>query len=112
MENIKQHIRRHEICQSIGHSQQKEPLIPHDVLSGSWEKVGIDLVQHKSHDYLLVADFLSNVPLVRKLDNQTTAHVVSLLKTNFPDHGIPAYMFTDQGRQFMSAESQEFAIYY
>ena len=86
--------------------------MPHDVPSGPWEKVSIDLFQHKSHDYLLVAHYFSNFPLVRKLNTQTAAHVMSLLKTIFSEHGIPTYVFTDLGGQFTSAEFQEFARCY
>ena len=37
---------------------------------------------------------------------------MSLLKTIFSEHSIPAYVFTDQGRQFTLAKFQEFARYY
>ena len=41
-------IKGYNICQSMKASQQKEPLIPHDVPSGPWEKVGIDIFQYGS----------------------------------------------------------------
>ena len=56
----------------------------------------------------LVEHSHSNFPLVRKLNNQTAAHVLNLLS----EHDIPAYLFTDHGSQFTSAEFQEFARCY
>ena len=72
-------------------SQQKKPLIPHDVLSGpweAWEKVCIDICQYGSHDYVLVADYFSNFPLNTVLNNQMAAHVINILKTMFSEHGV------------------------
>ena len=43
----------------------------------------IDLFHHKSHDYLLVADYSSDVPLVREHSSQMASPVMSLLKTIF-----------------------------
>ena len=75
-------------------------------------KLALTFYQPKSHDYLLVADYFSNFLFVTKLNNQTAVHVVSLLKAIILEHGIPLCMFTDQARQFMSAEFQEFAKCY
>ena len=84
--------------------QQKEPLIPHDILSGPWEQVGIDIFQYGSHDCLLVADYFSNFPLVSIFNKQMVAHMVDILRTVSTNHGILAGAFTDQGRKFTSAE--------
>ena len=112
MEDIKECIKRCEICLSMKPSQQKEPLIPHDVLHGPWEKVGIDIFQYRSHDYMLIEDYFRNFPLVRVLNNQMATHVIDILKMMFSQHGIPAWVFIDQGRQFTSAEFCEFAKCY
>ena len=112
IENVKHHIRKCDICQSTRPKQQKDLPILHDVSSGPWENVHTDPFQHRSNDCLLVAAYFSNFPLVKKLGNQTAAHAVSLLKTIFSEHGIPAYLFTDEARQFMSAEFHEFSRFY
>ena len=39
-------------------------------------------------------------------------HVINNLKTMFSEHGIPAHVFMDQGRQITSAEFSEFAKCY
>ena len=104
IEAIREYIKRCDICQSTRPSQQKESVIPYDILSGPWGKFGIDIFQHRSWDYLLVVDYISNFPLVRLLNNQTAAHVVDILKIIFFKHRILAWVFTDQGRQFTSTE--------
>ena len=111
-EDIKEYIKRCDICQSTRSSHQKEPLILHDVLNGPWEKVGIDSFQHRSQDYLLEVDNFGASLLVRFLNNRMATHMVNILKIMFSEHGILARVFTDQGRQFASAEFQEFVKCY
>ena len=81
-------------------AQQKEPLVTHDVPSLPWFKLGVDIFEHRSHHYMLVADYFSKFPVVKKLTNQTAEHVISLLKTIFAEYGVPATVYTDQGTQF------------
>ena len=97
---------------SVKPSQQKEPLVPHPISHGPWEKVKIDIFQYGSCDYLLMADYFSNFLLIRALNNQTAAHVINILKTISSEHGILACVFTEQGRHFTSAEFWEFAKCY
>ena len=61
----------------------------HDVPSMPRVKLGIDLFEHRSYHYLLVADYLRKFPIVKKLSNQTSGHVIGLLKTFFAEYGIP-----------------------
>ena len=76
--------------------------MPHDVPSIPWVKLGIDISEHHSRHYLLVADYFSKFPTVKKLSNQTSGHVIGLL--------IPAIVYTDQGTQFASEEFRAFAV--
>ena len=50
--------------------------------------------------------------IVKKLSNQTSGHVINLLKTIFAEYGIPAVVYTDQGTQFASEEFRAFAVQY
>ena len=78
----------------------------------SWVKLEVDIFEHCSHHNLLVADYFSRFPVVKKLTSQTASHVISLLKTIFAEYGIPATAYADQGTQFMSKEFKEFALQY
>lgn len=101
-----------DVCQEHKPDQQKEPLLSRDVPSLPWFKVAVDIFEYRSHHYLLVADYFSKFPVLKKLTNLTASHVISLLKTIFAKHGIPVTAFTDQGTQFMSEEFNEFARQY
>ena len=43
---IKQQIEACETCGKFGMNQPKEPLMPHEVPSRPWEKVGTDIFEH------------------------------------------------------------------
>ena len=111
-DDIRNAVKVCDICQKHKPGQQKEPLIPHDVPSMPWVKLGVDIIEHHSHHYLLVADYFSKFPIVKKLSNQTSGHVINLLKTIFAEYGIPAVVYTDQGTQFASEEFRAFAVEY
>ena len=70
-----------DVCMKYKPAQQKEPLVPHDAPSLPWFKLRVDIFGHRSHHYLLVADYFSKFPVVKKLTNQTVGHELSLLKT-------------------------------
>ena len=111
-DDIRNAVKACDICQKHKPAQQKEPIIPHDVPSMPWVKLRIDIFEHHSHHYLLVADYFSKFPIVRKLSNQTSGHVINLAKTIFAEYGIPAVVYTDQGTQFVSEEFRAFAVQY
>ena len=110
-EDVKQDIRKCDICQSIWPNQQKDTPIPHYVSCDPWEKVALTF-SNTSHMTILVADYCNNFPFIRKLSNQTAALVVNLQKTVFSKYVMPAHMLTDQGRQLVLVKFQEFTRYY
>ena len=73
---------------------------------------GSDIFEYRSHHYLLVADYFSKFPVVKKLTNQTAGHLISILQTIFSEYGVPATVNTDQGTQFVSQEFKQFALQY
>ena len=73
---------------------------------------GSDIFEHRPHHYLLVADYFSKFPVVKKLTNQTAGDVISLLQTIFSEYRVPATVYTDQGTQFVSQEFTQFALQY
>ena len=106
--DTKEYIKVCHICQLMKPCQQKELLIPHDVMSGPWEKVEIDIFQYGSCYYLQMVDYFSNFPLITLLNNQMVALVINTLKTMFSEHGIQACVLTNQGRLFASDEFWDF----
>ena len=56
-----------KVCQTFSRSQQCETLMPHEVPQGPWEKLGVDFFEFHSTTYLLIADYYSSFPVVRRV---------------------------------------------
>lgn len=99
-------------CQRNQNLNVKEPLVPHDIPPKPWHTLGSDLVFWNNSSYLLVSDYYSKFPLVRKLDNMRSDTTVAHLKAIFEEHGIPSKLVTGNDTQFTSARFQEFSSKY
>ena len=55
-DDIRNAVKACDICQAHKPAQQKELPMPHDLPSIPWVKLGIDIFEHRSCHYLLVAD--------------------------------------------------------
>ena len=84
-------------CQGNQKLNAKEPLLPHDVPPKAWHTLGSDIFFWNQTDNLLVADYYSKLPLVRKLLNTQPSTVIAHLKSVFKEHGIPSKFVTDNG---------------
>ena len=111
-DDVRNAIKLCNTCTKCRPVQQKEQLVPHDVPSLPWFKLVVNTFEYRSHHYLVVADYFSKFPVVKKLTNQTAGHVISLLKTKSAEYGIPATVYTDQGAQFVSQEFKQFSMQY
>ena len=56
-----------KICQGFQTKQAREPLIPSDVPPRPWHTIGTDLFYSNGDEYLIVADYYSKYPFVRKI---------------------------------------------
>ena len=56
-------------CQHNQNLNVKEPLVPHDIPPKPWHTLGSDVFFWNNLPYLLVSDYYSKFPLVRKLDS-------------------------------------------
>lgn len=81
--DIQELVDKYSVCLEYSKSQQREPLISHDLSSRPWQYVGTDLFKFQGHTYLLVADYYSKMMFVRVLTSETTVAVVSKLNTIF-----------------------------
>jgi hypothetical protein len=111
-EDLRAAVRECPTCQTDRPSVQKEPMLPHDIPSKPWEKLGIDFFEWNGTQHLLVADYFSKFPVIRAMASTSASKTVSVLKTIFSEYGIPSEVFTDQGPQFASLEFKEFAAKY
>jgi transposase InsO family protein len=111
-EDVTEMIKTCVTCQKHKPAQQKELLYPHTVPTGSWEKLGMDLFEIQGTHYLLVADYFSKFPVVRKLKTLTSAELVGHCKEIFSEYGVPRSVYTDQGTQFTSSDFKDLAEKY
>ena len=109
---IEQTVGSCEICQKHQKSQSTEPLILSEVPPRPWHTIGADLFMEGSSWYLLLADYYSKFPVVRKLRVQTSTEVIGIMKGVFSEYGIPKMLITDCGKQFTSEEFGQFAKAY
>jgi transposase InsO family protein len=109
---VEQVITGCDVCARYRHQQRKEPLTSTPLPQLPWEQVAMDLFEWKGEHFLLVIDYYSRFPEVRKLSKMRTANVIQALRAIFSCHGIPSDVFSDNGPQFASAEFREFAATY
>ena len=86
-----------------------EPLQPTEFPSYPWERIASDLFELEGHTYLLVVDYYSRWPEIRKLNGLTSEHVIGALKGIFAVHGIPKTLVSDNGPQYASHLFTEFS---
>ena len=97
-------------CCQYQRSQSAETLKPHEIPTRAWEVLGTDLFFLDGETYLIIADYYSKFPIVRKINGQCTSKaVVDITKQVFSEHGIPARVISDNGRHFDSHTYHEFS---
>ena len=74
--------------------------------------VASDLFELNKTMYLLVVDYFSRFVKIQKLTSTTSTNVITVLKSIFARHGIPATLVTDNGPQFISNEMNQFSSTY
>lgn len=87
-------------------------MIPMEVPSGPWEILGADLFWYKSPWYLLITDYFSKFPVVRKVSSTAAVPTVSAMKGVFSEYGIPKKVVSDNGGHFTAYECERFAELY
>ena len=101
------------ICQEHRASQIKDPMIQTDIPPRPCHTVGVDLFHLDGEEYLLIADYYSKFPFVRKLSSQMgSTHVTTLLKQIFSEQGIPQIVRSNNRPQFASHAFAEFCQSY
>ena len=106
---IKQQVEAGEICRTFEMSQQKQTLMPHEVPSRPWEKVGTDLFEFKNKSYPITVDYYTNFWEVDKLPDTKVRTVILKLKNHFARYGCPDKVVSDIGPQFSCNEFATFA---
>ena len=77
------------ICQGQQKAQCAESLKPHEISVRPWQIVATDFFQFGRSQYMLVVDYHSKYPLVRKLKDFSCQEIINLTKQIFGEQGIP-----------------------
>ena len=89
-------------------NNKQEPLLPHTVPDGPWQKVGADYFDFDGTKYLLLIDYFSKFNYVEEMHTTTAKSTIKKLKTIFSIEGSPNIFFSDNA-VFNSAEFQQFS---
>ena len=98
-----------ETCLTFRNYHQKETLIPHQIPSSPWIKVGTDVFHLKNKHYLIIVDYHSKFFEVSLLPDMHSSTVIKKTKEVFARHGIPKVVFNDNGPEFDSLEYKDFS---
>ena len=99
-------------CLTYKNQNQKEPMIGHQIPTRPWQKVGTDLFEFDSHQYLIIVDYYSGFFEINKLTSTKSTSVITYFKQQFVRHGIPSEVVSDNGPQYASAEFKAFSKSY
>ena len=89
-----------------------EPLQPSHMPDGPWLKLATDLFEYQRNSYLLLIDYYSRYIEIAKLNDTTSATVITHMKSIFARFGIPQSVISDNGPQYSSREFATFAHEY
>ena len=92
--------------------QPTEPLMSSSFPSRPWERLAADLFELAGKVYLIVVDYYSRWFEIRRLNDQSSSRVISVLKELFSTHGIPDIIVSDNGPQFSSDAFRLFTTEY
>ena len=106
--DIEDFVNRCPTCLVTKPNNKREPLLPHTVPDGPWQKVGADYFDFDGTKYLLLIDYFSKFIYVEEMHTTTAKSTIKKLKTIFSIEGSPNIFFSDNA-VFNSAEFQQFS---
>ena len=77
--------KKHDTYSALG---QEVPVFP-------WTKVATDIFHFEGNSYLLLVDYTSCFPFMRKLKSMTTQHIADHIKQIFAEYGWPDALVSD-----------------
>ena len=84
--------KKHDTHSALG---QEVPIFP-------WTKVATDIFPFEGNSYLLLVDYTSPFPIMRKLKLMTTQHIADHIKQIFAEYGWPNALVSDNGPCYTS----------
>ena len=106
--NIEDWVQRCSACLATKPNQKREPLLPHEVPDGPWQKIGADFFDLDGKKFLLVIDYFSKFPFVELVTTTSAQSTINKLRNIFATEGAPQTLITDNGPPFNSNEFKRF----
>jgi len=109
--DIEARVQTCEVCQESQNAQAKEILEPHEVPTRPWQVVGTGLFSWDGDEYLLMCDYYSKLPIIKKIPRgQSTGNtVVNLTKCMVSEQGVPEVIISDNGPHYDCKSYKEFS---
>ena len=63
-------------CQEAQHTQQREPIVQHEVPTRAWQTVGTGLFSIGQRNHLIIADYYSKYPFVKEVQGRVTSRAI------------------------------------
>ena len=101
-----------DICDLAGHawlikSKSPEPL-ECDILSSPWSSLSLDNFEYKGTLYLIIYDRFSRFIVIKMPKDLSARSTIMCLLEVFCEHGVPSFIHTDRGRNFVSKDFNKF----
>ena len=108
--DIEQLVEACATCQRHRPQEPRQPLKPTPPPEQPWQQLGADFMTYDGSEYLVIVDYYSKMPIVRKMPTSqcNSAKTITVLKELFAEHGIPEEIRSDNGPQFASHLFAEF----
>ena len=106
---VKELISACHFCNTFKPEQCRGPLLPHEIPSHPWSRVGVDLFQLGDKLYLITLNYFSNFTEVDHLMTTTSTQVINKLRIHFSMYGILDTVVSDNGPHFSSEQFAAFA---
>ena len=92
---VRDYVSKCSVYQTYEPEQCREELQPHELPSRPWSKLGADIFELGSQQFLIMVDYWSSYFEVQELKQSTSASVIDAFKVQFARHGIPEVLVTD-----------------
>ena len=99
-EQLEQLILNCQFCLKYSRLKNKDTphtALGHEVPPVPWSKVAMDIFHYELQSYLLIVDYTSRFPIVRKLESMSAQHVAKHFKSIFSQYGWPDTLVSGNG---------------
>ena len=104
-DQLEQLIFNCQLCLKYSRSKKKPDAystLGQEILIFPWTKLATDLFHFEGHSYLLIVDYTSQFPVMRKLTSMMAHHIVNHIKQIFAEYGWPDTLISDNGPCYAS----------